>query len=276
MKSTIFLILLAGLQGAVCAAAGAAEYVPSSSGTSPDEDARESRESMGECAVKVVELTPDVLAEHDAAHGGGAGTVDGLPGGAGAASGGGRQDADAHSMHAGLHERDDKHLKANRYLRNAEKMLREARSTFDVKTFLQARKLYAHAGSVFAEIARDEKYKEEKVNLYFTAGKAYLFAADYKKAGRCFASVRKHFTDVNPDEVDVWDFELYGYTAITDIFLDNKKHFETYLQCMMLLHNSRYVRTWMRTHFTEALQSLLPADRVVFVERYQEFMREIV
>jgi tetratricopeptide (TPR) repeat protein len=181
-------------------------------------------------------------------------------------------------MHAGLHvydERAELQREANTIFNQAQTMFREARSTLDVKMFAQARELYAHAGSAFEKIARGEKSKVEKVNGYFKAGKAYLFAADYKRAGRCFASVRKHFTDVNPDEVDVWDFEMYGYTAITDIFLDNKKHFETYLRYMCLLHNTKYVRTWMRKHFTEVLQSLLPKDRVVFVDRYQEFMKTV-
>jgi len=241
MKSTIFLILLAGLQGTVCAAAGGAEYVSSSSGTSPDEDARESRESMGESAVEVVELTPDALADHDAEH-------------SGAAGGGGRQDVDAHSMHAGIHAHDDEQVElqreANKSVEQAAKMLRETRSTLDVKLFVQARELYAHAGSAFEKIAHREKSKVEKVTLYFKAGKAYLFGADYKKANRCFSSARKHFTDVNPDKVDVWDFELYGYTAIIDILLNDKKHFERYLQYMLLLHNKKYVRNWMRTHFS--------------------------
>jgi hypothetical protein len=269
MKSSIFLILLAGLQGAVCAAAGGAGYVSSSSGTSPDGDARElsdvKKDSEEIDESDWTALTPESLAAHDAAYGGAAG----------AASGGGGQDADAHSMHAGLHELNDKHLKAVRYLRDAPKMPRSALSTEDVELFIKARKWYAHAGSSFAKIARDEESKVEKVNSYFKAGKAYLFAADYKRAHECFSSVRKHFKHVNLDEVGVLKFELYGYTAITDILIDNKKHFEQYIKQMLLLDNRISVRNWMHTQFTEVLQSLVPADRVVFVELYQKFMKKV-
>jgi hypothetical protein len=68
---------------------------------------------------------------------------------------------------------------------------------------------------------------------------------------------------------------LYGYTAITDILIDNKKHFEQYIKQMLLLDNRISVRNWMHTQFTEVLQSLVPADRVVFVELYQKFMKKV-
>lgn len=243
--------------------------VAGSSGTMPEDDVHESREDAGDGAQDESpdffgELTPDALAAHDASHGG-------------AAAGGGRVSG-AGSMHAGIHVHDEQaelQSLGNIKLQEAVECIRRTKSTHDSELFVQACELYKEAADAFVQIGRDVKTAEQKVMSYFQAGKAYLCAAEYEKAHACFASVRTYFRKIDPKDVKITDFEICGYTAIVDILLQDQKHFEIYKNFMLKLHKKTIVRRWMKQHFTEILQSLLPKDRVLFVEYYQKFMKSL-